>query len=72
MKRINKKIKTETISAEAYKKCLADVEEEANNQKEIMNNARNNGEKLISGLVKPFLDQLDKDYKLNFEWRVEK
>lgn len=69
---VNKKVKTETISADAYKICRADVEERAKNQDAIYKYAKENGERLVKGLITPFLDNLDKEYTIRFEWRETK
>lgn len=69
---VNKKIKTETISADAYKVCRADVAEKAKNQNAIFKYARENGERLLRGLLTPFIEKMDGDYTIRFEWRDAK
>ena len=66
---VGKKVKTETISADAYKICKQDVAERARNQSEIYKYAKENGERLIKGLVMPFIDKLDEKYTVKFVWR---
>ena len=69
---VNKKIKTETISADAYKVCKADVAEKAKNQNAIYKYAKENGERLVKGLLTPFVDKLENNYTIKFEWRETK
>ena len=69
---VNKKIKTETISADAYKICKADAEKRAKSQEAIYKYARENGERLIKGLAAPFLDKMEEEYTIKFEWRETK
>ena len=66
---VGKKVKTETISADAYKICKQDVAEKARNQAEIYKYAKANGERLIKGLVMPFVEKLDEKYTVKFVWR---
>ena len=69
---VNKKIETETISADAYKICKNDVEEKAKQQDAIYKYAEENGERLVLGLIAPFVESLDEDYTVRFEWRKSK
>ena len=66
---VGKKVKTETISADAYKNCKADVDKRTRNQSEIYDGAKENGERLIKGLITPFIDNLDEKYTVKFVWR---
>ena len=66
---VGKKVKTETISADAYKICKQDVAEKARNQAEIYKYAKANGERLIKGLVMPFVEKLEEKYTVKFVWR---
>ena len=66
---VGKKVKTETISADAYKICRQDVAERSRNQPEIYKYAKQNGERLIKGLVMPFIDKLEEKYTVRFLWR---
>ena len=65
---VNNKIKKETLSAAAYDICIDDVKEESAKQTAIYDFAKDNAEKLIEGLMKPFIDQLDNEYTIEFEW----
>ena len=69
---VGKKVKQETISADAYKKSIADVNEKARKQGEIDMYAKENGERLIRGLLTPFVDKLEEKYTIRFEWRGTK
>lgn len=66
---VGKKVKQETISADAYKTSIADVDKKARNQGEIVMYAKENGERLIKGLLTPFVDKLEEKYTIKFEWR---
>ena len=66
---VGKKVKTETISADAYKVCIADCDYRAKNQSEIYKYAKENGERLILGLLTPFVENLDEEYTIRFVWR---
>ena len=69
---VGKKVKQETISANAYKMAIADVDRKAKNQEEILMYAKENGERLIKGLLTPFVDKLEEKYTIRFEWRGTK
>ncbi len=69
---VGKKVKQETISADAYSKSIADVNQKARNQGEIVMYAKQNGERLIKGLLTPFVDKLEEKYTIRFEWRDAK
>lgn len=66
---IGRRVKEETISQDAYKRCIADVAEESKKQAAIYSFAKENGERLIKGLISPFVDQLDGEYTVKFVWR---
>ena len=63
---------TGMISADAYSKSIADVNQKARNQGEIVMYAKQNGERLIKGLLMPFVDKLEEKYTIRFEWRDAK
>lgn len=69
---VGKKVKQETISADAYKTSIADVDRKARKQGEIVMYAKENGERLIKGLLMPFVDKLEEKYTIRFEWREAK
>ena len=61
---MNKKANTETVSAQAYKKCIEDVTNESNSIKEIYELAKQNARNIVEALIKPFVEQLDGKYEL--------
>lgn len=69
---VGKKVKQETLSADAYSKSIADVDKKAKAQGEIVLYAKENGERLIKGLLMPFVDKLEEKYTIRFEWRDAK
>ena len=60
----NNKAETETVSQEAYKKCIEDVKKESANEKKIYELARSNARNFVEALVNPFVQQLDSEYVL--------
>ena len=60
---LNNKANTETVLEQAYKKCIEDVTNEANSEKEIYELARENAQNIIEALIKPFVYQLDEEYE---------
>jgi hypothetical protein len=69
---VGRSVETETISADAYKICKEDVEKRAKDQPEIYKYAKENGERLIKGLLTPFVEKLGDEYTIKFEWRETK
>ena len=65
---VNKKMNQDGLSARAYKKSIEDVTEETKNQEAIYEFARQNAEKLISGLITPFVNQSNDEYVIIFNW----
>lgn len=63
----NKKANTPTVSQEAYKACQADVLNEVANEPDIYELAEQNAEKIISALVRPFVEQVDAEYVLEID-----
>lgn len=66
---VNKKVNQDAISAQAYKVSIEDARAEAEKQDAIIDYAQKNAEKLIKGLISPFISQLDEEYEIKFEWR---
>jgi len=64
---IDKKANTETVSEQAYKLCKYDVKYESGNQEAIIDLAQQNAENVVIALVKPFVDQVDPEYKIVFQ-----
>ena len=58
---------TETVSAQAYKLCEEDVANECSSETAIHDLARENAEHAIEALVRPFMEQLDAEYTLEFK-----
>ena len=61
---MNDKANTETVSEQAYGKCIEDVTSEVNTEDAIYELAKENTQNIIEALIKPFINQLDKEYKL--------
>ena len=61
---MNKKANTETVSAQAYKKCIEDVANESNSTDAIYELAEQNAHNIVEALINPFVEQLDREYKL--------
>lgn len=61
---LNNKANTETVSEQAYKKCIEDVTNETNTEESIYELAEENAKNIIEALIKPFVCQLDAEYKL--------
>ena len=61
---MNKRANTETVSAQAYKKCIDDVTKESNSTTEIYELAKQNARNIVEALIKPFVEQLDSKYEL--------
>ena len=64
---MNNKANTETVSAQAYKKCIKDVTKESNSTDEIYESARQNASNIVEALISPFVEQLDSEYKLEIK-----
>lgn len=60
----NDKANTATVSEQAYKKCIKDVTEESSAEQAIYDLAGQNAENIIEALIRPFVEQLDKEYQL--------
>lgn len=61
---MNKKANTETVSAQAYKKCIEDVTNESNSTTAIYELAKQNARNIVEALIKPFIEQSDSEYEL--------
>lgn len=64
---MNDKANTETVSAQAYKKCIEDVTNESNNEDAIYELAEQNAHNIIEALLSPFVEQLDDEYQVVIE-----
>ena len=63
----NEKANTETVSEEAYKKCIEDVTSESNSEDAIYELAEQNARNIVEALISPFVEQLDSEYRLEIE-----
>lgn len=61
---LNDDVNTETVSAQAYEKCIEDVTNEVNGEEAVYELAEENAMNIIEALIKPFVSQLDAEYKL--------
>lgn len=64
---INDKANTSTVSEEAYKKCIEDVEKEIDSENEIYELAKQNAHNIVEALINPFVEQLDSEFKLEID-----
>lgn len=60
----NSKANTETVSEEAYKKCIEDVTNESSSEDAIYELAEQNAQNIVEALLSPFVEQLDSEYQL--------
>lgn len=65
---INKKMNKDAITVDGYKAAIEDVRNEATKKDAIYTYAKDNAEKLIEGLLSPFMHQMG-GYTIEFEWR---
>ena len=61
---MNDKANESTVSEQAYKKCIEDVENESSSENAIYTLAGQNAIDVITALINPFIEQLDDDYEL--------
>ena len=61
---MNDKANESTVSEQAYKKCIEDVENESSSENAIYTLAGKNAKDVITALINPFIEQLDDDYEL--------
>lgn len=61
---MNDKANESTVSEQAYKKCIEDVENESCSENAICTLAGKNAKDVITALINPFIEQLDDDYEL--------
>lgn len=55
---------TETVSEEAYKRCIDDVTNESNHENAIYELAEQNAKNIIEALIRPFVSSFDSEYQL--------
>ena len=63
----NEKANTETVSEEAYKKCIEDVTSESNSEDAIYELAEQNARNIVEALISPLVEQLDSEYRLEIQ-----
>ena len=61
---VNDDANTETVSEEAYKKCIDDVTRESDNETAIFELAEQNAKNIVEALIRPFVSSLDSEYQL--------
>lgn len=61
---MNDKANESTVSEQAYKKCIEDVENESSSENAIYTLAGENAKDVITALINPFIEQLEDDYEL--------
>ncbi len=64
---VEDKANTGTVSQEAYKLCIADVQAESASQNAIYELAEQNAKNVVEALVKPFIEQQDEEYTLEIK-----
>lgn len=60
----NNKSETNTVSAQAYKACIADATKESEKEPAIKALAEQNAKNIMKALINPFLENFDSDYEL--------
>ena len=63
----NDKANTATVSEQAYKKCIEDVQNESSSEAAIYELAKENTHNIVEALISPFVAQLDAEYKLQID-----
>lgn len=61
---VKKKYETETVSQEAYKACVSDLESKSKKETMLLSMARENAISAMSALIEPWVNQIDKEYKV--------
>lgn len=70
---INEKRNISSVSKDAYNACREDVERECqeNTDGAIFELAKQNAEKIMRALIKPFVDQVYSEYTVDIIWKEE-
>ncbi|MBR1743712.1 MAG: DUF4230 domain-containing protein [Lachnospiraceae bacterium] len=58
---------TETVSQEAYKACVRDLEEKAKKADALIEKAEENAKDTVNALVEPFREQLEEGYEIKVQ-----
>lgn len=61
------KYETETVSQEAYKACLEDLEKRANSEDDLLSMAKENAVDSITALITPWVEQIDEEYSVKIK-----
>lgn len=61
---INNKANTATVSKEAYKAAINDVNEASKSDSKIIELAEQNAKNIVAALITPFIEHMDPEYKL--------
>ena len=61
------KYETETVSQEAYKASLDDLEKKANSEKDLLSMAKENAVDAITALITPWVEQIDEQYTVEIK-----
>lgn len=64
---VNDKANTSSVSAQAYKACEKDVQQESQQQNAIFELAKQNAVNIVTALTKPIVEQLDAAYTLEVQ-----
>lgn len=63
----DKKADNQTVLAEAYEKCVEDVEKETKNETAIKELAQQNAKNIVEALTRPFVEEFDDEYTLEIK-----
>ena len=58
---------TETVTEEAYKACIKDLEEKSAKENDLLELAGENAKKTVEGLIDPWVKQIDGEYKVDIK-----
>ena len=64
---VDKKANNSTVSQEAYKACIVDAEEESEENEAIYDLAKENANNIVEALVRPFIEEIDKEFELEIK-----
>lgn len=60
----NNNANTSTVSAQAYKACIADTTNESEKELKIIKLAQQNAKNIMKALISPFIEQIGPEYEL--------
>ena len=61
---VDSKANSETVSQEAYRLCVADLEQRAADDRQLLQMAKENALDAVEALVVPWVEQIDAEYKI--------